>query len=282
MSKLTSANTAVRTRGGKTERRTSTFRNLISEAALDINAQDELGRSALHWAASLGDVKCAEVLTQDPTINLRIPVDTDGRTPLHDASIKGHMNVVDVLLKSEEIRCHVNAKDNRGRTALHWVAEYGRDDLVRLLVDRGADVSAGDEYGDTALHRAARGANIEEKDRGGQTPLYQAAWQGHEAIVRLLLDKGANIEEKDQNGRTPLLWAAERGHEAIVRLLLDKGANIEEKNDDGQTPLSVADNNGCEEIVRLLQSHRAVKDLELGVGVEEMENKEETGEETSA
>jgi len=43
--------------------------------------------------------------------------------------------------------------------------------------------------------------------------------------VKLLLEKGAELETKDEYyGRTPLSWAAENGHEAVVKLLLEKGA----------------------------------------------------------
>jgi ankyrin repeat protein len=45
-------------------------------------------------------------------------------------------------------------------------------------------------------------------------------------VVRLLLEKGASIETKDNDGRTPLWWAAENGHNVVVRLL-KKGASIE-------------------------------------------------------
>jgi ankyrin repeat protein len=64
-----------------------------------------------------------------------------------------------------------------------------------------------------------------------QTPLSWAAEKGHEAVVKLLLDKNADVESKDTNGRTPLSWAAEEGHEAVVKLLLDKNADIESKDD---------------------------------------------------
>ena len=75
-----------------------------------------------------------------------------------------------------------------------------------------------------------KGTDLESKDRNGRTPLSQAAWGGHEAVVKLLLEKGANLESKDQNGRTPLSLAAEKGHEAVVKLLLEKDTDLESKD----------------------------------------------------
>ncbi|KAJ4128287.1 hypothetical protein NW754_002279 [Fusarium falciforme] len=72
----------------------------------------------------------------------------------------------------------------------------------------------------------------------------------------LIDDKGAAMEAKyKEYGQTPLSWAAEEGHEAAVRLLVDKGANIEAKDKFGRTPLSRAAGNGHEAVVKLLESH---------------------------
>ena len=89
--------------------------------------------------------------------------------------------------------------------------ENGHKAVVKLLLERGADV--------------------ESKDDAGQTSLSRAAWNGHEAVVKLLLERGADVESKDDAGETPLSWAARNGHEAVVKLLLEKGANVESKND---------------------------------------------------
>jgi ankyrin repeat protein len=64
-----------------------------------------------------------------------------------------------------------------------------------------------------------KGADVDSKDMGGRTPLSWAARNGHEAVVTLLLEKGADVHSKDKDGRTPLSWAAGNGHEAVVKLL---------------------------------------------------------------
>jgi ankyrin repeat protein len=72
----------------------------------------------------------------------------------------------------------VESKDTEyGRTPLSWAAECGREAVLKLLVEKGADVKS--------------------KDSCGRTPLSWAAEKGHEAVVELLLEKGADVESKD-------------------------------------------------------------------------------------
>ena len=71
----------------------------------------------------------------------------------------------------------------------------------------------------------------------GQTCLITAAYHGHLAICRLLIDKGAQVEAKNSHGNTPLHYAAAQGHVEIVRLLCDRGADIEARGNNGWRPL---------------------------------------------
>jgi ankyrin repeat protein len=92
------------------------------------------------------------------------------------------------------------------------------------------------------------------RNEEARTGLHIAAANGHEAVVKLLLEKDVDVDSKDRSGRTPLSWAAENGHEPIVRLLVDHGGiDVNSKDtSNGQTPLSWAAENGQEAVVRRL------------------------------
>ncbi|TVY42671.1 Vegetative incompatibility protein HET-E-1, partial [Lachnellula cervina] len=76
----------------------------------------------------------------------------------------------------------------------------------------------------TLIFLCALGKCDIESKVGGRTALSWVAMHGHEAVVKLLLEKGAELESKDRDSQTPLFWAAKNGHEAVVKLLLEKGA----------------------------------------------------------
>jgi ankyrin repeat protein len=61
--------------------------------------------------------------------------------------------------------------------------------------------------------------DVDSKDRYGHTLLWRAAENGHEAVVKLLLETGKVDVDSKKDGQTLLSWAAENGHEAVVKLL---------------------------------------------------------------
>ncbi|RYP66116.1 hypothetical protein DL769_006113 [Monosporascus sp. CRB-8-3] len=149
------------------------------------------------------------------------------------------------------------------QTPLLWAAANGRLAVLKLLVEKGAQLEARGKDGGTPLMIAARdghkvvarllienGAQLEAK-YDGSTSLIIAAENRHEAVARLLIEKGAQLEARDKNGWTPLMIAAESGHEAMARLLVEKGAQLEAEND-GWTPLMFAAAHGYEAVARLL------------------------------
>jgi hypothetical protein len=159
----------------------------------------------------------------------------------------------------------VNKKSKQeGQTALHLAAWKKDMAIVRLLLDKGADIEAENING-TALHIAAsigdtavvrllldRGADVKAKELLKKTALHSAAEQGNEATVQLLLDRGADIKAREYFGNTPLHLAAMTGRKALVQLLLDRGANIEAENMFKRTALHLSAEKEEEDVVHLL------------------------------
>ncbi|KAL2820650.1 hypothetical protein BJX63DRAFT_418288 [Aspergillus granulosus] len=97
-----------------------------------------------------------------------------------------------------------------------WFAIFRKDrDLIRAEIFTELMISSYLGHEVIVKLLLDRGANLDSTDSSGRTPLSYAAQNGHEAIVRLLVDRGANLDSTDNSGQTPLLHAAESWHEAI-------------------------------------------------------------------
>lgn len=124
---------------------------------------------------------------------------------------------------------------------LKWAAFEGRDKIVELLLNKGADVAG--EYKDSKPLLFAiikgdyktvellldRGAEINSRFKSlvdKSPPLMIAAENGHDRIVELLLNRGAEINKLSKTGLSALMIAAENGHDTIVTLLLNRGADV--------------------------------------------------------
>ncbi|XP_054030915.1 ankyrin-1 isoform X6 [Dryobates pubescens] len=128
--------------------------------------------------------------------------------------------VVELLHK--EIVLETTTK--KGNTALHIAALAGQQDVVRELVNYGANVNA--------------------QSQKGFTPLYMAAQENHLEVVKFLLENGANQNVATEDGFTPLAVALQQGHENVVAHLINYGTkgkvrlpalHIAARNDDTRT-----------------------------------------------
>jgi ankyrin repeat protein len=132
--------------------------------------------------------------------------DYDGRTALLMASMYGHIDIVELLLKSG---ANINKKDGNGYTALYWATARGFKNIIRLLLKSGADTNIINNNGSTALFRAADNKN--------------------KKIMALLLKYNAdpNIGENQYN---PLFFALVNNNKKIILFLIQAGAKTNMKH----------------------------------------------------
>ena len=98
-----------------------------------------------------------------------------------------------LLVTSGSIDPHL---ENGSQSLLLIASSYGRVEVARALIDRGADIN--------------------KADNNGVTPLYMASWKGHVDVVRVLAERGADINKATNEGWTPLQIA---DHTEIIQLL---------------------------------------------------------------
>lgn len=195
--------------------------------------------------------------------------------------------LVAVVLAALVLTVTVNRPDPRAeqlrRTTLHSAAVF-HPELIRNLVQAGANLHGRDEYGHTPLWNAVRldkpesvrqllslGANPDDGGPGGDAPLLVAAFMGPDdidrEIIQLLIQAGADVNAVGrQYHETPLHYAVRAGNRDTVQLLIDSGADIDARSSERDTPLQSAVSMGHVEICELLLAAGADPELRNAVG----------------
>ncbi|KAG5800135.1 hypothetical protein H9Q69_000853 [Fusarium xylarioides] len=265
----------------------------------------------LHIAANKGHRSIVTELLKrgaDP-----YPETTKESSAFHAACIGGWLEVIETFLEVvDDVSELVNFEWGWAGTPLKAAASGGRLDAVKLLLSKGADpnkqLQSKANRGQTVIHAATEGGNtqvleaildtvddssLEIRDRAQRTPLWYACVEGHEDMVKYLLERGASTDaifddgeniiptivsggseknlklvlEKNPNldtdciladGETPLFKAIYSGHGKIVSILLDRGADVNRRSKYGNVPVFGAITNRQNETLRILLEHESI------------------------
>jgi len=148
---------------------------------------------------------------------------------------------------------------------LMFAAMNPNPEVVKVLLENGADIHARNEYGWTALMWAAAmnpnsgvakalleaGADVNAKEKDGKTALFYAVGKNS---IKVLLAGGADIDARDKDGKTALMYAAgkDNANPEVVKALLENGADVHARDKDGKTALMWAANNLKPKRVKML------------------------------
>ena len=190
-------------------------------------------QTPLWYAANCGQAYTARRLLEGTADWRGVEVDRattdDGTTPLRQAAFQRFPEVVKVLLQHG---ADVDKASLDGDTPLHCASQVGSVEVAEVLLECRADVNK------TNMKR--------------ETPLDFAAHFGHLAVVRLLLQSRADVDKADHDGTTPLHFAAQKGSVEVAEVLLESRANVTMTDTTKETPLHLAAYFGHVAVVRLL------------------------------
>jgi ankyrin repeat protein len=194
------------------------------------------------------------------------------RFELHKAVRDKNIELVKKLIDNG---ADVNEKDTRYWTPLHWAADAGSMQIAKLLIAKGAKIIVNDIYGLHPLKIAEiRGhqnlANVLMV--GTQNDISAAAVLGDINRVKTLLEEDPNrVNQKSTGDFTPLHSAVRAGHIQVVELLIDKGADINAKTIFRMTPLQFAASQGYKDILELLVAKGARMDIYAASAIGDIE-----------
>ena len=166
---------------------------------------------------------------------------------IHDSVREG--NVL-MFKKHIDAKTDLNLRDEEANTPLHNAALLGHVEIVNLLISNGAKINIKNGVGMTPLHEAsnkeiaeillANNANVNARAKG-ITPLHVAASVNDNDVSKILIINGADINAKDDSEITPLHYAVSFYAKEIVQLLITNGVDLNATDSDYKTALDYAE-----------------------------------------
>ncbi|XP_043920120.1 death-associated protein kinase 1 [Protopterus annectens] len=164
----------------------------------------------------------------------------------------------------------VNQPNKQGTPPLLIAAGCGNNQMLELLLSKGAQIDVQDKSGSNAVYWASRHGHVETlkflntkkcplnvKDKSGETALHVAARYGNVDVIQYLCYIGADANVQDREEETPLHCAAWHGYFPVAKALCEANCNVNIRNKEGESPLLTASARGYQDIVECLVEHGA-------------------------
>ncbi len=212
---------------------------------------ENAGATPLHLACALhanGSIRC--LLSHKAPTDVLLP---NGSTLMHTAALGGDSLTVKLLC---DAGMSIDKTDNTGRTPLHHAAIAGNAVTAKTFIERGAQVDC--------------------RDGEGETPLMKAVRNNRSAAVKILLEHGADPEvvvPAGDSAMNPLYTAATQGFDDVVRSLIDAGARVDTRVGGFPSVIDLAKTAGHQSIVKLLKAARKRQNENAAPGDEEVQAK---------
>ena len=220
--------------------------------------------AAFHSSAQLGHYNIAQFLA------LRFPDLTNrkhqGKGALHVSAHQGHLDVVEMLL--DDAGADIHLEDDDGDSALHYSAFGRKMEIMKSLLNRGANPNAKNLKGCSVLHVCVVMQHIEAvkllinqptidvntQDVYGDTPLHEAILKEYNSIAEIFCSlDGIDLTLSNKRGFNSLQYAALKGNAYAVGLILDKEPSLaSSRKMDGYTSLHLSALNGHLDVTKLL------------------------------
>lgn len=237
---------------------------LFLKAGMDVDAHKIYGdesredtlfssETPLIQASSLGNMRLVRLFIEHGADVNAQNGRKGGLSPLMYATMAGQGEVATYLLaKGADVDMY---SWSNSMTALMIASDYGQINLVKILLDAGADINAqsstsrGRKTEKTALMYASDHNYVDfyDGDRAKRNRSLDVAAIEQSAVIKLLIARGADINKQTNNGWTALMLATEDAcgykYTEIVRTLLECGADRNLRNNDGHTALMLAEKN---------------------------------------
>ncbi len=166
---------------------------------------------------------------------------------------EGNIELIEFALENKSGIEDINEQDDYGSTYLIFASQLGNFDVIKTLIEHGADVNIVNGYKNTALMHAVEKnnadivqlllenkADMEVKNRNGYTALMIAIEKSSYESAQLLLQNKADMTASDHSDFTPLMLTAFHNTPEIAKLLLDFGADPRSENEHGKSAFDIA------------------------------------------